>query len=440
MNEAGGGDPRKRWREQQRAQRLEQADDQRAAFEAQAARQRAWAERARQPAALARVAWQGLTLRVVNLAQAQTLLSRIRDTDNGVYYTLLDEAAAALLPDIAGQQWVFLVADAPVTATTLDLPAQLPDHPALRVAGWVFTAGLDADVLRVGNAANPDLASESEANTGPDTGPDTRSGTMVVALGPARAGLLMLPAGRHAFTEGLDATTLLCRHYRCQVLVRGALRADCLIAAGGDVYCTEAPHIGLLATDDVDRNRSRVMSRPGRSYRFHPPTHALEDIVAPPWLRRDARGHARLAPRLGGLADAQALLRPRKEIEGVYEGFTAELEHAMQTLSALLRTAGPAQLSVRFGPSPSNHARYCENAAGVRELVRQIDHSEYVRISATQPGAGGAIALRAEHLSAPVRDRLVRDARPEDDDLEACMIKLALRDAIARLLAHYGPA
>ena len=104
MNEAGGGDPRKRWREQQRAQRLEQADDQRAAFDAQAARQRAWAERARQPPALARVGWQGLTLRVVNLAQAQTLLSRIRDTDNAAYYALLDEAAAALLPDIAGQQ------------------------------------------------------------------------------------------------------------------------------------------------------------------------------------------------------------------------------------------------------------------------------------------------------------------------------------------------
>ncbi|GEM_PF-1137319 len=445
MNEAGGGDPRKRWREQQRGQRLEQADDQRAAFDAQAARQRAWAERARQPPALARVAWQGLTLRVVNLAQAQTLLSRIRDTDNAAYYALLDEAAAAQLPDIAGQQWVFLVADAPVTATTLDLPTQLPDHPALRVAGWVFTAGLDADVLRVGNAANPDLANgESEANiepdTGPDTGPDTRSGTMVVALGPARAGLLMLPAGRHAFTEGLDATTLLCRHYRCQVLVRGALRADCLIAAGGDVYCTEAPRIALLATDDADRNRSRVMSRPGRSYRFHPPTHALEDIVAPPWLRRDARGHARLAPRLADLADAQVLLRPRKAINGVYDGFTAELEQAMQTLSALLRTAGPAQLSVRFGPSPSNHARYSENAAGARELVRQIDHSEYVRISATQPSAGGAIALRAEQLSAPVRDRPVRDARPEDDDPEARMIKLALRDAISRLLAHYGPA
>jgi len=437
MNEPGGGDPRKRWREQQRARRLEQVDDQRAAFDAQAARRLAWAERARQPPALARVAWQGLTLRVLNLEQAQTLLGRIRDTDNTAYYALLDEAVAGQLPDIAGQQWVFLVADAPVMATALDLPVQLPDHPALRVAGWVFTTGLDADVVRVGNAANPDMASgESEADTGSDSG----SGTIVVALGPARAGLLMLPAGRHAFTEGLDATTLLCRHYRCQVLVRGALRADCLIAAGGDVYCTEAPHIGLLATDDADRNRSRVMSRPGRSYRFHPPTHALEDIVAPPWLRRDARGHARLAPRLAGLADAQALLRPRKEIEGVYEGFTAELEHAMQTLSALLRTAGPAQLSVRFGPSPSNHARYCENAAGVRELVRQIDHSEYVRISATQPGAGGAIALRAEHLSAPVRDRLVRDARPEDDDPEARMIKLALRDAIARLLAHYGPA
>jgi len=63
-----------------------------------------------------------------------------------------------------------------------------------------------------------------------------------------------------------------------------------------------------------------------------------------------------------------------------------------------------------------------------------------VRISATQPGAGGALALRLESLSAPVRDRPVRDARPDDDDPEARMIKLALRDAIARLLAHYGPA
>lgn len=433
MSESGGGDPRKRWREQQRAQRLVEAEDQRAAFDAQAARQLAWAERARQPPALARVAWQGITLRVLNLAQAQSLLGRIRGTDNAAYYALLSEAAAAQLPDSAGQQWVFLVADAPVAARALDLPAQLPDHPAVRVAGWVFTAGLDADVVRVGNAAEPDMASgESEAGT--------ESGTILVALGRARAGLLMLPAGRHAFTEGLEATALLCRDYRCQVLVRGALRADCVIAAGGDVYCTETPPIRLLATDDADRNRSRIMSRPGRSYRFHPPTHAIEDIVAPRWLRRDARGHARLATCLADLADVQSLLRPGKEIDGVYDGFAADLEQAMETLSALLRTAGPAQLSVRFGPSPSNHAGYSENAAGARELVRQIDHSEYVRISATQPGAGGALALRVESLSAPVRDRPVRDARPDDDDPEARMIKLALRDAIARLLAHYGPA
>ncbi|MNV84420.1 hypothetical protein D3C71_1782920 [compost metagenome] len=112
----------------------------------------------------------------------------------------------------------------------------------------------------------------------------------------------------------------------------------------------------------------------------------------------------------------------------------------MERLSVLLRTAGPAQLSVRFGPSASNHAQYSETATGARELVRQIAHSEYVRISATQPGAGGAIALRVAHLSAPVRERPVRDARPEDDDAEARMIKRALRHAITGLLAHYDPA
>lgn len=433
MSEPADGDPRKRWREQQRAQRLEQADDQRAALDARAAEQQAWTERARQTPAQARVAWQGLTLRVLNLAQAQTLLGRIRDTDNGAYYALLDEAAAARLPITGDGQWVVLVADEPVAATALALPAQLPDHPALQIAGWVFAAGLDADAVRVAEAADRD--SEPGAS-----GADPEVGPMLVALGPARIGLLMLPAGRHAFTEGLDAKALLCRHYRCQVLVRGALRADCLIAAGNDVYCTESPQVGLLATDDADPDRSRVMSRHGRSYRFHPPTHAISDVVAPRWLRRDARGAARLATCLADLADAQALLRPREEIDGAYDGFPGEIEDAMERLSVLLRTAGPAQLSVRFGPSASNHALYSETATGARELVRQIAHSEYVRISATQPGAGGAIALRVAHLSAPVRERPVRDARPEDDDAEARMIKRALRHAITGLLAHYDPA
>nr|WP_255469129.1 hypothetical protein [Achromobacter sp. UMC46] len=419
---------------------MEQAGEQRAALDTQAAGQQAWTERARLAPAVASVAWQGLTLRVLNLAHAQALLGRIRDTDNGAYYALLDEDAAARLPGTEGQQWVFLVADDPVRAKALALPAQLPGHPELRVAGWVFTAGLAADTLRVGVAADRHT---SDTGTNGETGAleaDPESGTMLAVLGPARIGLLMLPAGRHAFTEGLDATAMLCRHYRCQVLVRGGLRAGCVIAAGNDVYCTDAPHVDLLATDDADPNRSRVMSRHGRSYRFHPPTHGIEDIVAPRWLRRDARGAARLAPHLADLADAQALLRPRGEVDGAYSGYPGELERAMDRLSALLRTAGPAQLSVRLGPGSANHARYSESPEGARELVRQIDHSEYVSISATQPVAGGTIALRVAHLTAPVRERHVRDARPENDDAEARMIKRALRDAIARLLAHYDPA
>ena len=41
-------DPRKRWREQQRSQRLEQADEQQAALLVQANAQQAWNARARQ--------------------------------------------------------------------------------------------------------------------------------------------------------------------------------------------------------------------------------------------------------------------------------------------------------------------------------------------------------------------------------------------------------
>lgn len=409
-------DPRKRWREQQRAQRLEQADEQQAALLVQANARQAWDERARQAPVVGHVTWHGQTYRVLNLADAQVLLGRIRDTDKAPYYHLLDDAAMALRPVSDGKQWGVLVADAPVTALALELPAQLPDHPSLQIAAWVFAAGLNADVVRV------------------------EDGVMLAVLGPARAGLIVLSAGQHVFTEGLNVSALLCRHYRCQVLVRGALLADCLIGAGNDVACTDPPLINLLATDDADRNRSRIMTRHGRSYRFYPPTHALEAIVAPRWLRRDARGSARLVEHLDELSDAQMLLRPRDAIDAVYDGFAVELEQAMEMLSAVLRHAGPAQLSARFGPSPSNHAQYSETAEGGRELVRQIDHSETVRVSATQPRAGGPAALQVMHLSAPVRDRHVRDARPDDDDPEACMIKLALRDAVARLLAHYGPA
>lgn len=409
-------DPRKRWREQQRSQRLEQADEQQAALLVQANALQAWNARARQAPVVDHVTWQGQTYRVLNLADAQSLLGRVRDTDKAPYYHLLDEAAMALRPVSDDKQWVVLVADATVTALALELSAQLPDHPSLQIAGWVCTAGLNAEVVRV------------------------EDGVMFAVLGPARAGLMVLSAGQHAFTEGLNVSALLCRHYRCQVLVRGALHADCLIGAGNDVACTDPPLINLLATDDADRHRSRIMTRQGRSYRFYPPTHALESIVAPRWLRRDARGSARLVERLDELSDAQTLLRPRDAIDAVYDGFAAELEQAMETLSAVLRHAGPAQLSARFGPSPSNHAQYSETAEGGRELVRQIDHSEMVRVSARQPRAGGPAALQVMHLSAPVRDRHVRNAQPDDDDPEACMIKLALRDAVARLLAHYDPA
>ncbi len=128
-------DARMRWREQQRAQRLDDAETQRAALEAQAGAARAWAEHARMAPTVARLSWAGVEFDVLNLERAQRLLERIRDTDNAAAYGLMDEAAQARFPLDAESEWVFLVANAPVRAATLHLPDALPDHPGLRVAG-----------------------------------------------------------------------------------------------------------------------------------------------------------------------------------------------------------------------------------------------------------------------------------------------------------------
>ena len=262
-------------------------------------------------------------------------------------------------------------------------------------------------------------------------------GPWLIVDGPSELELLMLPAGEHAFTAGLTVDTLLARHYRCRILVRGRLEAACLIAAGGDVCLTEAPRIELLATDDASPDRARIMSRHGRSYRFHPPTHLLDELVTAAWLRRDARGHARLALDLTGLDGAQGLLRSRAEIDAVYEGFAGELAQAFDDLAARLRGAGPARLSAGFGHGPSDQASYEENAAGARELARQIGHSVDVRVRAMQPGPGAPISLQMEPLTAPVRERHVRLAKPDDDDAEARSMKRALRAALERLRRQY---
>ncbi len=420
-------DARMRWREQQRALRLDDAETQRAALEAQADAARAWAEHARRAPTVARLSWQGVEFDVLNLERAQRLLGSIRDTDNAAAYVLMDEAAQARYPVEAAREWVFLVAHAPIRAATLDLPNTLPDHPQLRVAGWIFRAGMHARRVSVGDAAQlHDEAPHRESG-----------GPWLIVDGPSELELLMLPAGEHAFTSGLAVGTLLARDYRCRILVRGRLEVACLLAAGGDVCLTEAPRIELLATDDASPDRARVMSRHGRSYRFHPPTHLLDELVAPAWLRRDARGHARLALDLTGPDDAQGLLRSRAEIDAVYAGFADELAQALEDLAARLRSAGPARLSAGFGNGPSDQASYEESAAGARELVRQIGHSVDLRVSAVQPEPGAPISLRLEALTAPVRERHVRLAKPDDDDSEALSIKRALRAALERLRWQY---
>lgn len=423
----GPTDARTRWREQQRAQRLDDAVTQRDALEAQAGAARAWASHARMAPTVARLSWQGIEFDVLNLERAQRLLEHIRDTDSAAAYALMDEAAHARFPLEAAREWVFLAVKAPVCTATLDLPDTLPDHPQLRVAGWIFRAGLQARRVSVGDAGGlHDEVLHGEAG-----------GPWLIVDGPAEFELLMLPAGEHAFSSGLAVDTLLARHYLCRILVRGRLDAACLIAAGGDVCLTEAPRIGLLATDDASPDRARIMSRHDRDYRFHPPTHMLEELVGPAWLRRDARGHARLALNLTGLDDAHGLLRTRAEIDAVYAGFADELAQALEDLALRLRGAGPARLSAGFGNGPSDQAIYEESATGARELERQIGHSVDVRVSAVQPAPGAPISLRLEPLTAPVRERHVRLAKPDDDDVEALSIKRALRAAIARLRRRY---
>lgn len=407
---------RDHWREQHLAQRQQQQAEAAAAQTAQAhAAERRLAQGRRTPP-IDSIEWAGQRWRVINRAEANTLLASIRDTDRARYLDIDAETGFFPAMDDETVHPVFLLADEPVRLSRAHLTAKLPGHAELHIDGLICRQGLTAIQF---------------STTAKEEGPG------LYVLGPARIDKLVLAAGRHACTGGLQARVVVCSDYRSALLLHGKVQIETLIGAGNDVYCLQAPDIAQHATQPP--REDRVMTRENGNYRFFTPTHLLHELLIPALLRDDERGRRVLDPaRLLTYAAAWT----RDDIGQVYSGFAGQLEQAFQQLPLLLQASGQAQL--RAGSSAVDFASFMvvtEPLDGAEQpchqLLRQIGHSEYVQLRALQSVNGGPLQLHIEHLTSPRKTRHSRWAQLDAQDAEALSIKRGLLDAIERLSRHY---
>ena len=430
-----GKDARQRWREQQREQRQQDSRDAEAALQRHHHALELRRERAQRPPPVPLVTWQGISWRVVNLAQAQAHLAQIRRKANREDFDLLDQALDYPDPEDEATHAVFLVADAPVVTSHLTLQRTLPGCPQLRVDGWICGQGLETDVL-----AFP-------APTGTVTTDDAYEPwrSCLVVEGPARIGLALLPAGQHAFTGDVHCRVLVCAHYRCRVLLTQRARIDCLISAGADLFCRMPPHIVQHVADDIDPDRSRVMVRWRQGYRFLTPTHRICEVVAPEWLHTDPCKRTRLThDRLHQQQGPQRLLRSAEQIACVHAEFPAKLATALEQFSRFLQRTAMDRLQVGGASTFGTHAIYYEAeeiidgaAVPCHVLVRQLEHSVPVQFRARQRMDTGElrVVLADVEDAGPPQER--HASAVDDETVAAHMIRHGLMEAVALLRDRY---
>jgi len=436
MSEMGAAHgARELWREQQRAKRLQDNDEAKQALIGQQHADLLRRTRANRPPPVSSVTWQGVTWTVLNLAEAQARLAQIRHRREHSDFHLIDQSWDFPDPEDAATHAVFLMAEEPVVVSQLTLMRTLPGHANLRIHGWICGKGLEADHLNfslTGGAA----ADEDE---------HVQHRSCLVVDGPARLGLAVLPAGRHAFTGEVHCRTLACAHYSCNVVLAQRARIDCLINAGAGIFCHIPPQIRLHVADDVDPDRSSVTVKSHRGYRVLTPTHRISEVVAPEWLRMvEDHGpwlrHDRLDHNLG----PKKLLRSEEQIARAYAGFPAMLADAFEQFSHYLQQTGMKGLQAGGSSQFSTHARYHEveemvdgTLMKVRVLVRHLEHSGSVRLRAIQRVDTAELRLALEDIDHAGHVLQRAEPRMCDETPEAHMVKHGLAEAIRLLRARY---
>lgn len=430
-----GLDARRQWQEEQRRQRGAAATAQRDAIAAQESAVEARRSRLRRPPPVAGIELAGQRLRVVNAYEAQRLLADVVDTDRERCYRI--ERDQHLFPDPADAEdhLVFLVADAPLQVERLLVPRRLEGHPRLHVAGLICRGTLHAKLVSTvsGGAHSP----------GDDMAGMRAHGPCLVALGSAQVDVLRLGAGHHAFVGDLRSEALLAEQSGCSVSINGAAVIGCLLDQGRGICFVVQPTIAIRLNRGDDAESGHVIWRRRADYLTLLPSHRLEDVVRAELLERDARGHAQLVPpRLNAITGVAGLLRPAVDVATAHADFPARLAAAMAVLARTLVDEGVDAVAVP-PRSTANHVAFSRvivdfdgQPQACHELLRQVGRMTHIRLRALQPIAGGAIRLHIEHLTMPSRDRHQRWAALDDNDAEACAIKLALSCAIRRLLAR----
>jgi hypothetical protein len=424
-------DEKTRYKEQARSDRIKRREE---AEEAQASHERArqrHEEREKRQPPVKTIEWLGARMQVLNPPEARKMLRRVKGPDDNIYYRDL-----VLFPDtLRGEEHaVFLLAKEPLAVETLALTRRLEGHPQLRIDGLICAAGLQARQVLVGDITRTwgQLHDAPEGDAAP----------VLAAFGPACADLVVLAAGSHAFTAGLDCDALIATDFHASaVLVRGPSRINCLVETGGDVFFPEElPRIDFhVANRDTDMGR--VLFCQGGSHRWSTRTHRLEDIVRPEWLIHETAGPVRLMiDRVLALPRAAALLRPAGEIARIYADFPARLTQAMEEFATLLESG--VRVSGVVGHGRAEFSLVTETIAGepmrCRQLLRRIAKTSAVLARALQRLDDGRLWLHITHETSPRRERHVRWAELDEDDAEARTIKRALLDGMNGLRASYG--
>lgn len=425
---------RELWQEQQRAKRLQEGNEEKQALLRQHHAERLRWTRANRPPPVSSVTWQGVTWTVLNLAEAQARLARIRHRREHSDFHLIDQSWSFPDPRDAATHAVFLVAEEPVVVTQLTLMRMLPGHANLRIHGWICGKGLEADHLSfslTGGAA----ADEEE---------HVQHRSCLVVDGPAQLGLAVLPGGRHAFAGEVNCRTLACADCSCSVVLTQRARIDCLINAGAGIFCHIPPQIRLHVADDVNTDRSSVTVQWHRGYRVLTPTHRISEVVAPEWLRMiEDHGPWLRYDRLDHTLGREKLLRSEEQIARAYAGFPAMLADALEQFSNYLQQTGMKRLQAG-GSQFSTHARYHEveekvdgTLVTLRVLVRHLEHSGSVQLRAIQRVDTAELRLALEDIDHA--GNVLQRPKPRmcDETPAAHMVKHGLAEAVRLLRARY---
>lgn len=430
----GPFDARQAYQVQQRAARLAERAAQAESLEAQRLRDTqnavARAARDRQAVPYDTLVHCGAAFRVINRADAHPLLRTLRDLDGSpIYRVLKDVAAYPDSPDPTVHA-VFLLSESPLAVDQLVLNSRIAGHPGLLILGVICMGDL---------IASQGIHCEA---SGADHMP------ALVVLGYTRAPVVCLTrnldeaAGalvQHYLGGGLDCELLALYPFFCDLHLAGPARIRCLVSGGGNLLCAQPPEIRWHATGGNHRSRA-VFPYNGR-HLFLPPTHRLSQVLEAPFVGQGARGEQVIqGDWVAAVALGQPLLKPAAEIGQAYADFPTTLRAAFDALFPPLHPVGPRGRHGDCSSSEIIEESIDGTQVACRQIIRQLNHTEFVLLRAVQRMDTGAISLHLEHLTHPRSGRYRRTGLPEEDSTDMCIVKHGVLEAIATLSRRAGNA